>query len=126
MRNWYNRFDSVESILHFTYIFVDVSACGKLGATAKLPLVPGHEGIGEVVAVGKGASSVSLGDIVGVGYFRYSCSSCNVCAKGWDNLCSKRVGIFREGNTGAFGSIVRINHKYAIRIPEGIPRTHAG
>ncbi len=90
------------------------------------PLVPGHEGVGEVIRVGSKAGNLRVGDKVGLGVYRSSCSTCEYCSKGWDNVCTSRVLIFRGGNAGAFSSHVRINYRYAFKIPEGIPLSHAG
>jgi alcohol/geraniol dehydrogenase (NADP+) len=92
----------------------------------QFPLVPGHEGVGEVVQVGPRASSVQVGDKVGLGVYRKSCSTCESCSKGWDNVCVSRELMFRGGNTGAFARYVRINHRYAFKIPETLPLTHVG
>jgi propanol-preferring alcohol dehydrogenase len=62
---------------------------GDWPAPTKLPLVPGHEGAGVVVAVGPGVSStvVSLGDRVGIPWLHSSCGSCEFCLSGRENLC---------------------------------------
>lgn len=53
----------------------------------KLPLIPGHEIIGTVVAVGAGVKAISVNDLVGVPWLGYTCGKCRYCKKGKENLC---------------------------------------
>jgi propanol-preferring alcohol dehydrogenase len=55
--------------------------------TPTLPLIPGHEIVGRVLAVGPGATSVSAGDRVGVPWLGGSCGACGWCMSGRENLC---------------------------------------
>lgn len=60
------------------------AALGDWPVPPKVPLVGGHEGVGEVVAIGKGTvdSPVKLGDRVGIKWIAYSCLTCEQCRKG--------------------------------------------
>jgi L-iditol 2-dehydrogenase len=62
------------------------------------PLIPGHEFIGEVVAVGPGVTRVVRGDRVAVEP-NWGCGSCDLCREGLRNVCLARtaVGIDRDG-----------------------------
>ena len=53
------------------------------------PMVPGHEILGEVTAVGDSVKKFSVGDRVGVGTFVDSCRTCEYCAQGMENYCLK-------------------------------------
>lgn len=53
----------------------------------KLPLTPGHEGVGFVAAVGKGVRRVKEGDRVGVPWLYTACGQCEYCVDGWETLC---------------------------------------
>jgi alcohol dehydrogenase, propanol-preferring len=53
----------------------------------KLPLVPGHEIIGTVVACGEGADRFAPGDRVGVPWLGWTCGRCAYCRAGRENLC---------------------------------------
>ena len=52
-----------------------------------LPFIPGHEGIGIVVALGAGVTAVKEGDRVGVPWLHTACGHCEHCITGWETLC---------------------------------------
>jgi len=55
------------------------------------PLIGGHEGVGEIVAIGEHTqnSPVELGDRVGIKWLAHACSNCENCRKGVEQLCAK-------------------------------------
>lgn len=53
----------------------------------KLPLIPGHEIVGRVVAVGAGAQGFAPGDRVGAAWLGWTCGQCRFCLSGRENLC---------------------------------------
>lgn len=53
----------------------------------RLPLIPGHEIVGTVVAVGEGVEGWSEGDTVGVPWLGWTCRECVSCTAGRENLC---------------------------------------
>jgi propanol-preferring alcohol dehydrogenase len=57
----------------------------------KLPLIPGHEGIGYVAATGKNVKNIKDGDIVGVPWLYSACGHCEHCITGWETLCERQV-----------------------------------
>src|SRR5688572_28859612 len=59
---------------------------GELPGT-RLPVVPGHEIVGEVEALGPGVDALRAGDRVGVPWLGHACGHCNYCAHGHENLC---------------------------------------
>lgn len=59
-----------------------------------LPLIPGHEGVGHVAAVGEGVADLKEGDAVGVPWLYEACRACEYCETGWETLCE------RQRNTG--------------------------
>jgi len=58
-------------------------------AEPKLPLVPGHEVVGTVAAVGREVTRVRVGDRVGVPWLGWTCGECAYCRSGRENLCSR-------------------------------------
>lgn len=55
----------------------------------KLPLIPGHQVIGEVVATGGAVETVSVGDRVGIPWLGWTCGVCIYCTTGRENLCDR-------------------------------------
>src|SRR5690606_28004238 len=53
----------------------------------KLPIVPGHEIVGEVVRTGRGVDWFREGERVGIPWLGYTCGRCRYCASGAENLC---------------------------------------
>lgn len=64
-----------------------------------LPIVPGHEIVGEVEALGAGVQSLAVGDRVGVPWLGHSCGHCAFCNAGRENLCDtpRFTGYHRDG-----------------------------
>jgi propanol-preferring alcohol dehydrogenase len=54
----------------------------------KLPLVPGHEIVGTVAAVGPEVEKLGVGDRVGVPWLGWTCGECGYCRRGQENLCA--------------------------------------
>ncbi|HEX6114970.1 MAG TPA: alcohol dehydrogenase catalytic domain-containing protein, partial [Geminicoccaceae bacterium] len=53
----------------------------------KLPIVPGHEIVGEVVRAGRGVDWFQEGERVGIPWLGYTCARCHYCVAGQENLC---------------------------------------
>src|SRR5712692_3648753 len=58
-------------------------------AEPKLPLVPGHEVVGSVVAKGARVERWALGERVGVPWLGWTCGACRYCRTGRENLCNR-------------------------------------
>ena len=82
------------------------------------PFVPGHEGVGEVVAVGEGVTRVSVGDLVGNAWLWSACGECEHCQEGWETLCENQVNGGYSMN-GSFGQYMLVDARYCPLIPEG-------
>ena len=91
----------------------------------KYPMVPGHEAIGVVRAVGPAVSKVSVGQTVGFGPQRDSCAACEYCASEDQNLCSKFKGLY-DPDFGGYATSITVNETFAFPIPDGIPLHVAG
>jgi alcohol dehydrogenase, propanol-preferring len=53
----------------------------------RLPLVPGHEIVGEVVSAGPGAEGFDIGSRAGIPWLGWTCGRCRFCSSGQENLC---------------------------------------
>lgn len=91
------------------------------------PLVPGHEVVGRIVAMGDIAKEkgLKLGQTVGVGWIKGSCQHCDPCVEGSNHLCTTlKQTIF--GNFGGFAERIRTHWLWSIPIPEGLKSADAG
>lgn len=89
------------------------------------PVVPGHEVVGIVSAVGKDVTLVSVGQRVGVGWFSNSCGRCEWCRRGRECLCLQAQGTI-VGRHGGWADSVRTDERSAVPIPDGIASADAG
>jgi len=55
----------------------------------RYPVVPGHEIVGEVAALGDGVTGFAVGERVGVPWLGYTCGECRYCLAGEENLCDR-------------------------------------
>lgn len=65
------------------------AARGEWPVLPKMPLIPGHEGVGTVVAVGDSdtESPVQVGDRVAMPWLGHACGRCRYCVAGWETYC---------------------------------------
>ena len=89
---------------------------GKFGVP--LPVVPGHEGMGTVQAVGPGVSGLTVGQRVVI-QPNFACWDCDLCRRGMDNICSRKVRLGIDVD-GVFAQQVRVPARYAWPVPEGL------
>jgi propanol-preferring alcohol dehydrogenase len=108
-------------------IRVGVTACGvcrtdlhvvdgELGHAA-LPVIPGHEIVGRVDAIGDGVECLRLGQRVGIPWLGYTCGTCLYCSMGRENLCDRPLftGYTRDGG---FASAAVADARYAFDLGE--------
>ena len=92
---------------------------------ASYPLVPGHEIVGTIVAVGPQAKGRSVGQRVGLGWHAKSCLHCQFCMGGEQNLCGKRQPTI-IGRHGGFADKVRAHWSWALPLPATLDASAAG
>lgn len=85
----------------------------------KLPLVPGHEGVGYVAAVGQGVKNVKEGDRVGVPWLYTACGSCEYCVDGWETLCQQQQNAGYSVD-GGYAEYVIADPKYVGHLPDNV------
>jgi propanol-preferring alcohol dehydrogenase len=98
----------------------DLHACnGDWPVKPKLPLIPGHEAIGYVVALGRAVKSVKEGDIVGVPWLHSACGCCEFCITGWETLCESQQNGGYSVN-GGYAEYVIADARYVAHFPANI------
>ncbi len=118
-----------------THVEIKVETCGichsdlsmidnEWGAS-EFPLVPGHEIVGTVTAVGDHVTALAPGDSVGLGWYSGSCMVCDQCMSGNHNLCpDAQATIF--GRPGGFAESVRCHWAWATKLPDALDAKKAG
>lgn len=88
------------------------------------PFVPGHEIVGTVTALGAEVQGLDKGQRVGIGWQRSACLKCEYCLRGFENLCSQLKDTC-VGNHGGFAEAIRIDHRFAFPLPDGLESEYA-
>jgi propanol-preferring alcohol dehydrogenase len=86
---------------------------------AKLPIIPGHQIVGTVEALGHDANKFKLGDRVGIAWINSACDKCDFCKRGNENLCSEFRGTGCDAN-GGYAEYTVVHENFAYPIPEGL------
>jgi propanol-preferring alcohol dehydrogenase len=108
-------------------ILVQVSVCGVCRTDLHLAegdlaprhpgTIPGHEIVGEVVALGEGASRFALGDRVGIAWLRWTCGVCRFCRSGRENLCVDPRFTGWDAD-GGYAELATVPEDFAYALPE--------
>ena len=108
-------------------ILVEIAACGVCRTDLhvvdgelphpKLPIVPGHEIVGRIAAVGSGVAGFAVGDRVGVPWLGFTCGICAYCSAGRENLCDRPLftGYTRDGG---YATHTIADARYCFPLPE--------
>jgi len=89
------------------------------------PLVPGHEIVGEVRALGPAVTHLAVGQRVGVGWQRGACLVCEWCLRGEENLCPHNQATC-VGHPGGYAEAIRLDARFAFPIPQALASRNAG
>ncbi len=95
------------------------AAHGDWPVKPKLPVIPGHEGVGIVEQIGQGVTSLSKGDRVGVPWLFRACGECEYCLSGNETLCPNQLNGGYSAD-GAFAEYCVAPADYVARIPDGV------
>lgn len=114
-------------------VLVRVHACGVCRTDlhvvdgdirdGRYPVVPGHQIVGDVVALGRGANS-TLGARIGISWLGHTCGTCSFCVAGTENLCdaAQFTGYQRQGG---FAEYVVADPRFCFPIPDRFTDTQA-
>ncbi|SEJ22281.1 alcohol dehydrogenase, propanol-preferring [Azotobacter beijerinckii] len=95
------------------------AAEGDWPVKPKPPFIPGHEGVGQVVAVGAGVTHIKEGDRVGVPWLHSACGHCEHCLGGWETLCHAQSNTGYSVN-GGFAEYSLADAEYVGRLPDNV------
>jgi propanol-preferring alcohol dehydrogenase len=108
-------------------VLISVSACGVCRTDLhivdgelpehRLPVVPGHQIVGEVVEAGEGAERFAIGERVGVPWLGWACGVCRFCLSGRENLCD-RARFTGYDVDGGYAELVAADERYCFPLPE--------
>jgi len=108
-------------------VLVRVAACGVCRTDLHLcdgdlplvrsPIVPGHEIVGRVEAVGPGAEGFAPGERIGVPWLGWTCGRCGFCTSGRENLCdaARFTGYHIDGG---YADYAIADARYCFRLPD--------
>jgi len=115
-------------------ILIEIEACGVCRTDLhvvdgelphpKLPIVPGHEIVGRVAALGAGVSGFRVGERVGVPWLGATCGVCPYCRSGRENLCDSPLftGYTRDGG---YATHTLADARFAFPLPEKLDAAEA-
>ncbi|CAE6689349.1 zinc-dependent alcohol dehydrogenase family protein [Paraburkholderia nemoris] len=108
-------------------LLIDVHACGICRTDLHLidhelphpkrPVIPGHEIVGTVAAVGPGVSGFSVGERVGVPWVGHTCGHCRYCLSGRENLCDE-PGFTGYTIDGGYAELTLADSRYCFHLPD--------
>jgi alcohol dehydrogenase (NADP+) len=89
------------------------------------PMVPGHEIVGRVVAVGPEVAKLTVGDFAGVGCLVDSCRNCSACNEGLENYCENGATVTYNGKEresgnltfGGYSEQIVVEERFVIKVP---------
>ena len=108
-------------------IVVEIAACGVCRTdlhvvdgelpNPKLPVVPGHEIVGRIAAMGEGVTGLAIGQRIGVPWLGHTCGVCPYCRAARENLCDRPLftGYTRDGG---YATHAVADARYAFPLPE--------
>jgi alcohol/geraniol dehydrogenase (NADP+) len=112
------------AVSHCGICHSDLSMIDNDWGASAYPLVPGHEVVGRVLAIGEQARGLAPGQRVGVGWFNGSCMACRHCLGGDHHLCAASTSTI--GGHGGFATRLRCHWAWATPLPEALDSAAAG
>ncbi len=103
----------------------DVAMIDNEWGMSRYPIVPGHEVIGTIAALGGHVKNLKVGQQVGLGWYSGSCMHCKSCLRGDQNLCATGEMTI-VGRHGGFADIVRCDAVWAIPVPDALDAKQCG
>lgn len=126
--------DVVMEILYCGVCHTDLHFARNDWGNSVYPVVPGHEIVGRVVAVGDAVTKFREGDLAAVGCMVDSCLKCPPCLAGEEQACREGMtqtynGIDRnsgENTYGGYANIIVVREEFVLRVPAGLDPARVG
>lgn len=96
----------------------DLQLCEGDLAARRLPLIPGHQVVGRVEAVGEGVAPHRIGDRVGAYWLAWACGVCRWCRSGRENLCP-RAEFTGWDRDGGYAELLVAHAAHLTTLPDG-------
>jgi uncharacterized zinc-type alcohol dehydrogenase-like protein len=109
--------DVEVKISHCGVCHSDVHLIDNDWGLSKYPFIPGHEIVGTVAKIGSRVTSLTVGERVGIGWQSDSCGVCEWCRQGEEHLCPQAQPTC-VGRNGGYADAIRVNWRFAIKVPE--------
>lgn len=119
-----DAFGAEVAISHCGICHSDLHLIDDDWAESVFPLVPGHEVIGEVTAIGSQVDPNLLGKRVGIGWQRGSCQQCVYCIRGENNMC-RQMQTTTGDHYGGFAEKIRVDSRFTFPIPDTLASENA-
>ena len=113
------------SVDHCGLCHSDLSVVNDDWAISQFPVVPGHEAVGRIVAMGDAVKGLRIGQRVGVGWTAWSCMHCHECLSGSHSLCATAQPTI-VGHRGGFAERLRAHWVWVIPLPDTLDIASAG
>ncbi len=123
--------DILIEILYTGICHSDIHSARSEWRNGIYPMVPGHEIVGKVIAVGAKVSKFNIGDYAGVGCMVNSCGECDACKASKEQFCERRQTVFtydcqdcfhqNRPTYGGYSNNIVVSEKFAICVPKNAP-----
>ena len=115
-------------------VLVRIAACGVCRTDLhvvdgdlrhpRLPIVPGHEIVGRIAALGPGVDGFAIGDRVGIPWLGHTCGHCTYCRGGAENLCDA-PGFTGYTIDGGYAEFTVADARYCFALDDGVSDVEA-
>jgi alcohol dehydrogenase, propanol-preferring len=95
------------------------AAHGDWPVKPTLPLIPGHEGVGIVTALGAGVTEVAEGQRVAIPWLGWACGRCEYCVSGWETLCEQQRNTGYSMN-GSYAEYAVASARFVAPVPNAV------
>ncbi|MGG1575461.1 alcohol dehydrogenase AdhP [Fictibacillus sp. NRS-1165] len=120
--------DMPAPVIEHGEVLVKIKACGVCHTDLhaahgdwpvkpKLPLIPGHEGVGVIEQVGPGVDHLKVGDRVGIPWLYSACGHCEYCLSGQETLCKEQKNSGYSVD-GGYAQYCKADADYVVKVPE--------